>query len=51
MLQIRETVIDNEGKVLIPIYAVGRLQELLLVIEEYWKHHELKVKHSLRYLI
>eukprot|EP01138_Halocafeteria_seosinensis_P000257 gb/GECG01000264.1/.p1 GENE.gb/GECG01000264.1/~~gb/GECG01000264.1/.p1 ORF type:complete len:356 (+),score=43.85 gb/GECG01000264.1/:1-1068(+) len=41
--QLKETVVNNEGKVLIPVYAVGRLQELLLVVEEFWERHDLKV--------
>lgn len=35
--------IDNGGKVLIPVFALGRAQELCIIIEEYWALHDLKV--------
>ena len=46
-MQLEETVVNKRGKVLIPVYAVGRLQELLLVVEEYWQRHGLKVSRDL----
>ena len=35
---IQETI-DKRGKVLIPVFAVGRSQEILLVLEEYSRKH------------
>ncbi|MBI5051243.1 beta-CASP ribonuclease aCPSF1 [Candidatus Micrarchaeota archaeon] len=32
-------VIDRKGKVLIPVFAVGRSQEILLVLEEYYRRN------------
>ena len=31
------------GKVLVPVFAVGRAQELLLMVEEYWERMGIKV--------
>lgn len=28
------------GKCLLPVFALGRAQELLLILNEYWKEHE-----------
>ncbi len=33
------TVIDRRGKVLIPVFSVGRSQEIMLVLEEYASKH------------
>lgn len=35
---IKETI-DKKGKVLIPVFAVGRAQEVLLVLEEYYRRN------------
>lgn len=35
---IRDTV-RRGGRVLIPTFALGRAQELLLILEEYWAAH------------
>ena len=36
-------VLTRGGKVLLPVVALGRAQELLLILEDYWvKHPELK---------
>lgn len=32
-------IIRRGGHVLLPVFALGRAQELLLVLEEYWKKH------------
>jgi len=32
-------VVRNGGRVLIPVFALGRAQELLLIIDEYWQKH------------
>ena len=29
----------KRGKVLIPVFALGRTQELLLLLNEYWEKH------------
>ncbi|KAK7318750.1 hypothetical protein RJT34_03457 [Clitoria ternatea] len=33
------TTISQGGRVLIPAYALGRAQELLLILDEYWENH------------
>ncbi|PRQ37126.1 putative KH-domain/beta-lactamase-domain protein, archaea [Rosa chinensis] len=33
------TAISRGGRVLIPAYALGRAQELLLILDEYWSNH------------
>ncbi|KAM0972440.1 hypothetical protein ACFX1X_020473 [Malus domestica] len=33
------TTISQGGRVLIPAYALGRAQELLLILDEYWSNH------------
>ncbi|MDO8646917.1 MAG: beta-CASP ribonuclease aCPSF1 [Candidatus Diapherotrites archaeon] len=40
---IRETV-TNGGNVLIPVFSVGRAQEIMLVIEEYYRRGSLEAK-------
>ncbi|MEW6529143.1 MAG: beta-CASP ribonuclease aCPSF1 [Candidatus Micrarchaeota archaeon] len=35
---IKETI-DNKGSVLIPVFSVGRSQEILLVLEDYYKRN------------
>ncbi|RWS15425.1 cleavage and polyadenylation specificity factor-like protein [Dinothrombium tinctorium] len=35
--------IDNGGKVLIPVFALGRAQELCILLETYWERMNLKV--------
>ena len=32
-------IVQRGGKVLIPVFALGRAQELLLIIDEYWENH------------
>jgi cleavage and polyadenylation specificity factor subunit 3 len=32
-------IIKRGGHVLLPVYALGRAQELLLILEEYWQKH------------
>ncbi len=39
---IRKTI-ERKGKVLIPVFAVGRAQEIMLVLEHYFNENELKV--------
>ncbi|KAL5523858.1 hypothetical protein ACEPAG_8031 [Sanghuangporus baumii] len=33
------SIIRRGGHVLMPVFALGRAQELLLILEEYWKRH------------
>ena len=33
------TAVARGGRVLLPVVALGRAQELLLILEEYWKNH------------
>ena len=33
------SIIRRGGHVLMPVFALGRAQELLLILEEYWKKH------------
>lgn len=35
--------VSQGGKVLVPVFAVGRAQELLMLVEEYWERMGLKV--------
>lgn len=32
-------IVERNGRCLIPIFALGRVQELLLILEEYWEAH------------
>ncbi|KAJ1409054.1 beta-lactamase-like protein [Ochromonadaceae sp. CCMP2298] len=34
-----ETVVQRGGSCLIPVFALGRAQELLLILDEYWHEH------------
>ena len=40
--QVHETV-SAGGKVLIPVFALGRAQELLILLESYWERMSLQV--------
>eukprot|EP00043_Microstomoeca_roanoka_P009598 m.91345 g.91345 ORF g.91345 m.91345 type:complete len:784 (+) comp14632_c0_seq2:23-2374(+) len=33
-------VVDRGGRCLIPVFALGRAQELLLILDDYWQHHK-----------
>jgi len=35
--------VDKGGKVLIPVFALGRAQELCILLETYWERMNLKV--------
>lgn len=41
-LQVHETV-SKGGKVLIPVFALGRAQELCILLDEYWERMNLEV--------
>ncbi|EWC47091.1 hypothetical protein DRE_03460 [Drechslerella stenobrocha 248] len=34
------SILDRGGRVLMPVFALGRAQELLLILEEYWEMHD-----------
>lgn len=34
-----ENIVLRGGSCLIPVFALGRAQELLLILDEYWKEH------------
>ncbi|ODV89895.1 hypothetical protein CANCADRAFT_97122 [Tortispora caseinolytica NRRL Y-17796] len=40
LMSIISSVIDRGGRVLLPTFALGRAQELLLVVNDYWKSHK-----------
>ena len=40
-MQVHETVAAG-GKVLIPVFALGRAQELLILLESYWERMSLQ---------
>lgn len=42
MFQVHECI-DRGGKVLIPVFALGRAQELCILLETYWERMNLKV--------
>ncbi|EEH50497.1 endoribonuclease ysh1 [Paracoccidioides brasiliensis Pb18] len=33
------TILNRGGRVLMPVFALGRAQELLLILDEYWSRH------------
>lgn len=39
LLNIIHSTIRNGGRVLMPVFALGRAQELLLILDEYWNNH------------
>ncbi|KAB7507057.1 Cleavage and polyadenylation specificity factor subunit 3 [Armadillidium nasatum] len=34
-----QTIVTRGGRCLIPVFALGRAQELLLILDEYWEQH------------
>lgn len=34
-----QNIVKNGGKCLLPVFALGRAQELLLILDEYWESH------------
>jgi cleavage and polyadenylation specificity factor subunit 3 len=32
-------IVKRGGKVLLPVFALGRAQEILLILEEFWSKH------------
>ena len=41
LIRCKDTV-ENGGKVLIPVFALGRAQELCLLIDSFWKRQNLQ---------
>ena len=39
LLKAITNIINRGGKVLMPVFALGRAQELLLILEDYWQRH------------
>ncbi|RMD43019.1 hypothetical protein DV735_g2110, partial [Chaetothyriales sp. CBS 134920] len=39
LLKAVTNIIHRGGKVLMPVFALGRAQELLLILEDYWQRH------------
>jgi len=42
LMKVRECV-ERGGKVLIPVFALGRAQELCILLETFWEHMNMKV--------
>lgn len=40
LLQSITGILNRGGRVLMPVFALGRAQELLLILDEYWSKHE-----------
>jgi len=43
LLDIIKETVERKGKVLIPVFSVGRSQEVMIVLENYVRYEELKV--------
>ncbi|KAF2150763.1 Endoribonuclease ysh-1 [Myriangium duriaei CBS 260.36] len=42
-------ILNRGGRVLMPVFAIGRAQELLLILEDYWTRHEEYQKYPIYY--
>jgi cleavage and polyadenylation specificity factor subunit 3 len=42
-------ILDRGGRALLPVFALGTAQELLLILEEYWSKHSKYQKHPIYY--
>lgn len=42
-------ILNRGGRVLMPVFAIGRAQELLLILEDYWSRHEDFQKYPIYY--
>lgn len=40
LTKLIHTTLTKGGRVLMPVFALGTAQELLLILEDYWKHHK-----------
>jgi cleavage and polyadenylation specificity factor subunit 3 len=43
------SILDRGGRALLPVFALGTAQELLLILEEYWSKHPKYQKHPIYY--
>ncbi len=43
LIQTIQNTVKNKGKVLIPVFSVGRSQEVMMVLENYYRYEELEV--------
>ncbi|GME75053.1 unnamed protein product [Ambrosiozyma monospora] len=39
LTQVIHSTLHNGGKCLLPVFALGRAQEILLILDEYWQEH------------
>ncbi|AQZ16810.1 YSH1 (YLR277C) and SYC1 (YOR179C) [Zygosaccharomyces parabailii] len=39
LTQLIHSTVSRGGRVLLPVFALGRAQELMLILDEYWSHH------------
>ena len=42
-------ILNRGGRALLPVFSVGRSQELLLILEDYWRRHEEYRKYPIYY--
>ncbi|KAL9627533.1 MAG: hypothetical protein Q9164_007579, partial [Protoblastenia rupestris] len=40
MMRSVTSILNRGGRVLMPVFALGRAQELLLILDEYWSRHQ-----------
>lgn len=40
LLKSVTSILNRGGRALLPVFAIGRAQELLLILEDYWHRHE-----------
>ena len=48
-IQCVDEVVSRGGKCLLPVFATGRAQELLLILDEYWEKHPQLKKYKIYY--
>lgn len=46
---IEKTLVKNQGKVLLPVVGLGRVQELMLFLEDHWARHPELQKYPIFY--
>ncbi|SCO94187.1 cleavage and polyadenylation specificity factor subunit 3, putative [Plasmodium malariae] len=49
-LNMLTNILNNKGKVLLPVFALGRAQELLLILEEHWESNRYLQKIPIFYI-
>lgn len=40
LTQLVHSVVGKGGRVLLPVFALGRAQEIMLILDEYWQNHK-----------